>query len=873
MSTIAPPQPRILSSRTKLCGCFSVGIAVRRQYLPLLDSEVHTTILSGTSRTVLKQKFTKPLSSKKHVEYMYEFPLYDGSSVVDFTCKIGAKSAIYGLVKERGEAEAIFDGAVTKGDNAGLLAQDMQASDVFSTRIGNVHAGESVFIEITYIGELKYDTDIEGIRFIIPTMVAPRYGHTNSISPPAGSPGAVIPPLDHHPNDRIRMTVDIVLPNGIYIKGIESPSHPIAVSIGSTVAAKAEPVKNKASATLSLGTTILEKDFVLIIHFKESGVPRALLETHPAISNHRALIVTLPAPETSFSSSSPSEIVLVADRSASMRYDIPMLVSALKVFLKSMPTSVMFNICSFGTENAFLWPRSKSYNERTLQEATQYLSTFEADCGGTEIFKAIRATIERRHFDLPLDIILFTDGNITDQGSLFTYINKQVENARNTANQESLLTSVNEQVEETTQGSIRVFTLGIGSKVSHALIEGLARAGKGLCMAIQDGGRLEKCVTRMLRAALSPHYVDSILEVRYGHDDDDFEMVDRVMDGMETLSFSENEEPATSSSDPMDRSLREVYHFPQIIQAPHKIPSLFAATTTTLYLLMGPKTIQKNPTSVILRSPSLHGPPTLEIPIEVLAERGSTIHQLAARKAAQELEESRGWMFDGANRFVEADHLAEREAVRLGETFQVVNKWCSFIAVSSDDGNDMFVPNTTVQSDLQTNTPYGSKLRQPRVAGPLEAENPFRKGRPMARMSFQGRTVRQNVKSGIVTQSLVMATTTLPQGAPLNTVLTKVLALIDLQGFDGAWSIDSENLLLDILQFDIPEPPLDGMSEEAWVTMLVVTFLAKRMPEEEGVWGMIVEKAREHVRRLVNTEETLHLLEKMAEAVVEKGRA
>ncbi|CZR68404.1 related to Vault poly[ADP-ribose] polymerase [Phialocephala subalpina] len=888
MSTTTHPHARILSSRTKLCGCFSVG-TVRQQYLPLLDSEAHTTILSGTSRTVLKQTFVNSLSSKKNAECMYKFPLYDGVSVVGFTCKIGTKPAICGLVKERGKAEAIFDAAVAKGDNAGLLTQAPEASDVFTTRIGNVQAGESIFIEITYIGELKYDDDVEGIRFTIPTMIAPRYSHTDSISPPsvAGLAGAMIPPLGHHPNDRIKITVDIVLPAGIYIKGVESPSHLIAVSIGTiSIAAQAAPVMNKASATLSLGTAILEKDFVLIIHLKDPGTPKALLETHPTISNHRALMVTLPASKFSFSSSLPSEIVLVADRSASMRHDIPMLVSALKVFLKSMPTSVKFNICSFGTEHTFLWPQSKSYTNSALQEAIQHLSTFEANYGGTEIFKAIRATIERRLTDLPLDIILFTDGNITDQGSLFTYVNEQVEKAENIADQESLFTSINERVEKTTQGGIRVFSLGIGNKVSHALIEGLARAGKGLCLAIQDGERLEKRVTRMLRGALSPHYGDSILEVKYGQDDDDFELVDKVTDGIEKLSSSETEEATTSlsdpSSDPKDTSLREVHHFPQIIQAPHKIPSLFAAAKTTVYLLMGPKTIQRNPTSVILRSPFPHGPPALEIPIEVLTERGTTIHQLAARKAAQDLEDSRGWVFDDANKIADVQNLAEREAVRLGETFQVVNKWCSFVAVSSNDGKEIFIRNTTLQSDLPTNTPYGSHIRQPRIARPLGAENAFRKARltapmgnrsrPMARILSRGRVVAQDVKAESVSNALV-TTTTPPPVAPPNRNPTKVLALIDLQGFDGAWNTDSESLLLDILGFEIPKPPLDGVSDEAWVTMLVVRFLEERMPEEEDVWGLVVEKAREYVGRFLETRETLHLLEEMAGVVVGKGKA
>lgn len=94
---------------------------------------------------------------------IYNFPLYDGVSVVGFTCKIGAK-ALTGLVKEKTKAKKIFDEAVAQGETAGLLEQAQESSDVFSTKLGNIPAGESVIVEITYIGELKYH-DTEGTCF------------------------------------------------------------------------------------------------------------------------------------------------------------------------------------------------------------------------------------------------------------------------------------------------------------------------------------------------------------------------------------------------------------------------------------------------------------------------------------------------------------------------------------------------------------------------------------------------------------------------------------------------------------------------------------------------------------------------------------
>lgn len=388
---------------TYLCGCYFYGGQVSlwqsqiKQYLPLLDSEAHSTILSTTSNTVLKQTFTNPSSEEAIKECIYTFPLYDGVSVVGFTCKIGSR-ILTGLVKEKVKAKEIFDEAVAKGETAGLLEQAPDASDVFSTKLGNIGAGQSVIVEITYIGELKHH-ETEGIRFTIPTNIAPRYGQGPS-HPMAGGSQA-------QQEGGIKITVDVNMPEGSFIKGVQSPSHPIAVSMGAlSTAVDADPTMNKASATLSLGSAALEKDFVLIVQCKDVGIPKAILEIHPTIPHHRALMTTL-VPKFNLPPSRP-EIVFVADRSGSMRANIPMLISAMKVFLKSMPVGVKFNICSFGNHATFLWPQSKSYTSKTLQEAMSHVETFSSNMGGTETFNAIKSTIDKRFTDLPLEIMLLT---------------------------------------------------------------------------------------------------------------------------------------------------------------------------------------------------------------------------------------------------------------------------------------------------------------------------------------------------------------------------------------------------------------------------------------------------------------------------------
>ncbi|KAF9170529.1 hypothetical protein BGX20_008864, partial [Mortierella sp. AD010] len=680
---------------THVCGLYFSALDTRS--LPLIDIEAHTTILATTSRTILTQTYLNPSKNGAIRELQYSFPLYDGVSVVSFICRIGDRTII-GRVKERTKAKQDYKEAVSRGNNAALFEQLLNASDVFTTSVGNVPAGEKVVVEITYIGELKHDAEVDGIRFTIPTAIIPRYG-----SYPVE---LVEDNLDITSKGRIQITVDVIMAQESLIQQIQSPSHPIAVSLGTTsIAPRADPVMSKASATLSLGSTGLEKDFILQVVAKDAGLPTAILETHPTIPNQRALMTTL-VPRFSLPSEKP-EVVFICDCSGSMEgSNITLAKSALKVFLKSLPMGVKFNVCCFGDLYSFIWVKSQTYSQSTLDEAIKRVGRINAYMGGTEMLEPIKATIDQRCKDIPLEIILITDGDIWDQDRLFSYLNKQV-------------------IES--QDPIRVFTLGIGSGASHALIEGVAKAGNGFSQSVGEGEKMQSKVVRMLKGALSPHVTDYTLEVKYSDkdnvtdvDDDDFEIVERVTDSLNIKMDFEDGKKALHEQNPIslfdtsididkgtsvpsdnDSGEARYAHLPpltppKLLQAPHIIPPLYAFNRTSAYLLMGPECSQRTPKSVVLRGKSRHGPLELEIPIQILDTPGETIHQLAAKKAIVELEQGRGWITQVKDEFgipIKSKYssqfadMIEREAVRLGVEFQVGGKWCSFVAVDVQHEN------------------------------------------------------------------------------------------------------------------------------------------------------------------------------------------
>lgn len=169
-----------MASHNHICGCYYLldrgkYYSLKRVYLPQVNVKAHATILETTSRTLLTQTSTNPSKTKGINEIRYTFPLYDGASVVGFTCSIRDR-IIVGEVKEKEKARAVYKDAISKGQTAGLLEQLPAASDVFTNIIGNVPPEATIVVNITYLGELNHDAEVDGVRFTIPTTIAPRYG-------------------------------------------------------------------------------------------------------------------------------------------------------------------------------------------------------------------------------------------------------------------------------------------------------------------------------------------------------------------------------------------------------------------------------------------------------------------------------------------------------------------------------------------------------------------------------------------------------------------------------------------------------------------------------------------------------------------------
>ncbi|GAB7354967.1 hypothetical protein MBLNU459_g5581t1 [Dothideomycetes sp. NU459] len=657
-----------------ICGCYAL-LKHRRHYLPQVELSSHTLVTPLFFTTKLTQTFSNDLREATP-ETRYTFPLYDGVAVSEFTCTIGER-VITGRVEEKQQARQTYQDAVARGETAGLL--ESLPSGIFGITLGNIPAKTNVIVNITYGGELKHDAEIDGLRYMLPTSIAPRYGQY---------PGEISGGLTSFSSHGIRITVDFNMGQSS-IRKIQSVSrdHPIALSIGSCADEPSTTLSNpsKASVALTRSTTELSADFVLQVLVDNISTPKAVMETHPTLSGQKAVMATL-VPKFKLDNISP-EIVFVADQSGSMQgAKNHALVSALKIFLKSLPLGVRFNICAFGSRHAFLWEKSQPYTKSNLSKALDFILQFRAEYGGTEMFLPIKETFDKHLADVPLEVFLLTDGQSWREEQLLELVNKKIQDEKMEA---------------------RVFTLGIGDNVSHTLLESVARAGCGFCQFVTETEPMDQKILRMLKAAVYPHINDCTFEISYGKDLEEYEMIDEEAQAApatpEKKAVLEQpkiiEKSAISlfnDTISLDGPIESTVQLPNItapnpLQAPNRFPTLLPWTRATAYLLL--ESNAKVPEQLILRAKTSQGPLELTIPIQDLGQTTvATVHTLAARAAVGELEEGRGWVYDAKvqdepmqTKYSSCfDQIVEREAVRLSAKFQVASKWASFVAIKDD---------------------------------------------------------------------------------------------------------------------------------------------------------------------------------------------
>ena len=430
-----------------------------RSVVPLAGVAVEAEISNLCARVTVTQRYVNHEATP--IEAVYVFPLDEASAVCGFEAIVDG-TLVVGEVKERDEAFKIYDEAMEQGHGAFLL--DEERADVFQASVGNLPPGKEVLLKLTYVTELPIADG--SVRFVIPTTVSPRYAPIEDRSG-VGRPDseALNPPVSWNVPYGLTLSLRLALTGAV--GRIESPSHPIAIAMNGS----------EATVTLSQREAALDQDFVLTAEALGLASPQAWVEQNDDGDDAVAIAFapSLPAEVA------PADVIFLVDRSGSMEgTSIDEVRNALQLCLRSLVSGCYFNIIGFGTEIDMLFPHSRAYGESTLAEASAHVSAMNADLGGTEILPALNAAFDQeRHGSMARQIVLVTDGQVTNTDAILAVVRKHAAYAR-------------------------IFTFGIGAGPSHHLVRGVARAGGGAAEFILPGERASAKVTRQLARVLSP---------------------------------------------------------------------------------------------------------------------------------------------------------------------------------------------------------------------------------------------------------------------------------------------------------------------------------------------------------------------------------
>ncbi len=450
-----------MTSSTIACLKSAEGVAIA-----LAGVSVKAEVLAGHADVRVRQTYRN--TEARPIEAVYTFPLPSDATLTAFTMTCDGRTCA-GEVKEREEAFAAYDDALTAGHGAALL--DQERPNVFTASVGNLLPGEETVIEIGYVQKVQAD---EGtIRWTIPTLVAPRYipGTPHGDRTAHGAAG----PTDRVPDaDRISppigdatygVSLDLLFDVGAAVE-VASPSHDVVVTREGSV----------TRVTFARREVALDRDVVVTARSAGNEPFAATLShkdaTHPEEPGVVALTV-VPDLLALGQKAERQEVVFVVDVSGSMDgTSIEQARAALMLCTRHLREGDRFNVLAFNDSLTPFQPSLVPFTQATLAQVDGWIGRLVAS-GGTEmLFPLLEATRQAPGGV----IVLLTDGQV--------------------GNEEEILSAVLAQ-----RGKARFYAFGIGTNVSDVLLRGLAKKTGGAVEMIHPGERIDdKVVAQFARA-------------------------------------------------------------------------------------------------------------------------------------------------------------------------------------------------------------------------------------------------------------------------------------------------------------------------------------------------------------------------------------
>jgi len=415
--------------------------------MPLKHTDVRAEITGYIGEVEVTQQFHNPYSSK--IEAVYVFPLPHNAAVNEFIMTIGERR-IRGIIRERKEAEQIYQEAKRQGLVASLLTEERP--NIFTQSVANIEPGKEIDVNIRYIHTLAY---VDGwYEFVFPMVVGPRFnppGSTTGVGAVArgaeGLSGQKTEVQYLKPGERTGHDISLTawVDAGLTIEEFQCTSHQVTHQ---------NPSPESLVVSLSPTDRVPNRDFVLRYRVAGGRIKSSFLTQHDGRGWYFSFML-YPPKELTALERQPLELVFVLDCSGSMSgRPIAAAKKAVAYALSLMRPDDSFQLIRFSMSASQLGARPLEASPENVQRGFDYLASLRGG-GGTMMIEGIKAALDFPHDPHRLRFVCFlTDGYI--------------------GNETEILAAIHDRL-----GPSRIFSFGIGSSVNRYLLDNMAKLGCG----------------------------------------------------------------------------------------------------------------------------------------------------------------------------------------------------------------------------------------------------------------------------------------------------------------------------------------------------------------------------------------------------------
>ena len=443
---------------------------------PTVETDVKLQVRGLVLRGEVRQTFRNPESTC--AEAIYAFPLPEDAAVDRLRMTVGTR-VIEGEIKERKEAQLVYEQAKSEGKKASLLTQERP--NLFTVSIANIGSGEEVVVTIDYQQNVDYRDGVFRLRF--PMTIAPRYipgqpsgakqsvgwsvdtdqvPDASRVTPPVNMPGS-------GRENRLRLSVD--LDSGVSLRRVDSSYQKVATTVVSG---------SRYNVTLASGDVPADRDFELVWQPDLGNEPKAAMFTEQSGPHTYALLMLMP-PKASTGVRLPKESIFIVDTSGSMAgTSLSEAKNALQLALDRLSPQDRFNVIEFNSVTHVLFNQPQQASPDVVARAKKWVDSL-VSTGGTEMLPALQAALLNQSpgDGVVRQVVFMTDGGVGNEEQLLTFI-------------------------RTNLGQSRLFTVGIGSAPNSHFMRGAARFGRGTFTYIGSVTEVQEKMTALFEKLESP---------------------------------------------------------------------------------------------------------------------------------------------------------------------------------------------------------------------------------------------------------------------------------------------------------------------------------------------------------------------------------